>query len=106
LTKLAVAGLLVAVGLGVGLWLGFDPQGRAVAQENMQRADQFFAEAGADLGLWLNGLTTNDPAEPNGAQSQGSEAQDNSTQEVAFVNFWDATRQVWFSLLSRLGLAS
>jgi hypothetical protein len=106
MSRLATSTVLVVLGLGVGLWLGFDPRAREVAQENMERAGQFFAEVRADVSVWLNGMTSDGAATPNSPEAQNSETSASSSQAVAFRGFWDATRQVWMSLLTRFEFES
>jgi uncharacterized protein HemX len=106
MSRLAGAALLVLLGLGIGLWLGFNPQGRALAEENMERANQYFAEIRADANVWVDDITPDDVPAATEESQRKEQASGSSSQSVALRDFWDATRQAWFSLLARFEIES
>lgn len=106
MSRLAAAALLVALGLGIGLWFGFNPQGHALAEQNMQRTTLYLSEARAGVDAWLRSVSPNNPEAPSTSVPQQAENSRSASEEVALRNFWDATRQLWISLLSPFELKS
>ena len=77
MSRIAVAVLLVAAGLGIGLWLGFNPERRAAVEENWQRAGDSIARIQADLDL--------EPGSQGSAPAE-NESTNESTQTAAAIS--------------------
>jgi hypothetical protein len=106
MSRIAAAVLLVAVGLGIGLWLGFDPERRAAVEENWQRAGDSIARIQVDLDL-RPGSEGSAPAE-NESTNEGTQTQQPSPLAALsrlVQDLWEATQQLWSSLLARVELS-
>ena len=80
MSKLVAATALVILGLEIGLWIGFNPEAHAAAQEKMDGASQAFAQS-ADAGTWLGGVAS--PEAPTPSSETAAEQQtatDNSSE--------------------------
>lgn len=103
MNKLAGAVLLVLLGLGVGLWLGFDPQARAMVQENATQASKSFALVRSDVSAQVNALTAPD----SGAGMQVKQEPSGSSGISLNLNVqqvWNEARQLWLSFISKFRL--
>ena len=103
MSRVAAAVLLVAVGLGIGLWLGINPESRAAVQENWQHAGESFARIRVDLDLGP-GSAGSTPAQ-NESSSDGTQTQQPSPLAPLarmIQDLWEATQQLWSSLVARV----
>lgn len=106
MSRIAVAVLLVAAGLGIGLWLGFNPERRAAVEENWQRAGDSMARLQTDLNLELGGQGS----APAGNESRNDSTPTQQPSPLASLSrlvqdLWEATQQLWSSLLARVELS-
>lgn len=106
MSRVAVAALLVAAGLGIGLWLGFNPESRAAVEENWQRAGDSFARIQVDLGLG-SGSEGSAPAgnESNSGGTQTQQPSPFAPLARLIQDLWEATQQLWSSLVARVAAA-
>ncbi|HEY5983963.1 MAG TPA: hypothetical protein VIU38_10860 [Anaerolineales bacterium] len=104
MSKAATAVLLVALGLGVGLWLGFNPQAHAAVQESWTRTSESLVKVQTDLSLKLVGPT--EGAAPKQQDSGQAPSGDTASTQVsvALQQFWKATQQLWLNLMARLNI--
>ena len=107
MSKLVTAAALVILGLGIGLWIGFNPEAHAAAQEKMDRASQAFAQVRVDAEhlVGRRSLPGLRPVKRNGSRSNRP-ATDNSSEGLDLQEIWSATQRVWISLLSRISTKS
>lgn len=105
MSKFAAAILLIALGLGIGLWLGYDPEARAATQDNLARANSSMAQIKSDIALKLG---TAKPA-PDTQSTDSAESQKGvsplSGIPAVMKDLWTATQQLWVSLLARIEAA-
>ena len=103
MSRVLAAVLLVAVGLAIGLWLGFDPERRAAVQEEWQSAGDSIARIQTDLNLELG----NEPSAPAGNDSSNDSTQTQQPSPFAplarlIQDLWEATQQLWSNLVARV----
>jgi hypothetical protein len=106
MSRIAAAVLLLAAGLGIGLWLGFNSESRAALEENWQSASDSIARIQTDLDLKLGGERSM-PAE-NGSNNDSTQTQPPSplaSLSRLVQDLWEATQQLWSSLLARVELS-
>jgi hypothetical protein len=106
MARIAAAALLVAAGLGIGLWLGFNTESRAAVEENWQRAGDSIARIQVDLDF-NPGSAGSAPAE-NDNTSEGTQTPQASPLAAlsrVIQDFWEATQRLWSSLLARVELS-
>jgi hypothetical protein len=103
---MAAAALLVAVGLGIGLWLGINPESRAAVEENWERAGDSMARIQTDLNLDL-GSEGSAPAENQSANDSTQTPQPSPLAPLARLiqDLWEATQQLWSSLVAGVELS-
>ena len=96
--KLAVASLLIVVGLGLGLWLGFDPQARAAVEVGWSQANDSLVEVQDSPRLKI--------------ESAGADSADQRLEPSLWIQiseglsgFWQSAQQLMFSLTARLKVA-
>ena len=103
MNKLAGAVLLVLLGLGVGLWLGFDPQARAMVQENTAQASKSFALVRSDVSAQVKALTS--PDSTSGTQvKQKPSGSSGVSLNLNVQQVWNEARQLWLSFISKFRL--
>ena len=105
MNRLAGASLLVLLGLGVGLWLGFDPQARAMVQEEAAKASDSFAHVRTDISTQVTAIISakSGPEAPAGPDQPSSPR---VSLNLDAQNLWDGARQLWLSFVSRFQLKS
>ncbi|HET6846252.1 MAG TPA: hypothetical protein VFH29_05420 [Anaerolineales bacterium] len=107
MNKLAGAVLLVALGLGIGLWLGFDPQARATVQENANKASQSFAQVGAEVNTEVTSITSQTTSSGSSRQQEPAGTSSGKVNlNVNLQNLWDGARLLWVSFISKFRLRS
>jgi hypothetical protein len=101
--RVLTAALLVAVGLAIGLWLGFDPERRAAVEENWQSAGDSIARIQTDLDLEL-GSERSAPARNDSSNDSRQTQQPSPFAPLARLiqDLWEATQQLWSSLVARV----
>jgi hypothetical protein len=103
MSRVLAAVLLVAAGLAIGLWLGFDAERRAAVQENWQSAGDSMARIQTDLNLEL-GSERSAPAESDSSDDRTQTQQASPFAPLARLiqDLWEATQQLWSSLEARV----
>jgi len=106
MSRIAAAALLVAVGLGIGLWLGINPESRAAVEENWQRAGDSLARIQVDLDV-APGSAGSPPAENESNNDSTQTQQPSPLAPLARMvqDLWEATQQLWSSLVARVAAA-
>jgi hypothetical protein len=102
---MAAAALLLAVGLGIGLWLGFNPESRAAVEENWESASNSIARIQTDLDLRLG---SEGPAPAENGNSGGTQTEQPSplaSLSRLIQDVWNATQRLWSSLVARVALS-
>ena len=102
MSRLLSAILLIALGLGIGLWIGLNPQSRAAAEESVQRANETFVQVQADITAWWNQVRPDAGGSQSSAPSARSVASAPESQTATPADLWAAAKQVWLNFLTRL----
>jgi hypothetical protein len=102
MSRALLALLLFAAGLGLGLWLGFNPERRAAVESSWEEASSSIARVEAEVGL-SPAATTEPTPEAENAEQQGTSPLAPLARVIE--DFWRATQQLWFSLLARVELS-
>ncbi len=105
MSRLVAAVFLVAVGLGIGLWLGYDPHARAAVEENWARAKSSAVQIQSDMGTRINGSGAESQASKDTAPGGPIGRSPLAQVPKALETFWRATQQLFFSLLARLDIS-
>jgi len=103
MSRITASVLLVAAGLGIGLWLGINPESRAAVQETWQSAGDSIARLQTDLNLEL-GRGSAAPAEDQSANEgmRSDQASPLASLTRLLNDLWEATQELWSSVMARV----
>lgn len=104
--------LLIVIGLGVGLWLGFDPTAHKETIQNWDKARAVFVQVksgtGTNIDSWDTHLTTwfrSSPRPQPAPLSQPSASVGSKQISTALQTFWHSVQRIWLSILAKLRTA-
>jgi len=105
MSRTIAAIVLFAAGLGIGLWMGFDPEARAAVESNWEEARESVAQAGADVGVDAGASEPAGEAAESEKSISGNESSPLDPIADVSEDLWRSTQKWWFSLLARLDLS-
>ncbi len=93
-------GLLLLLGLGIGLWLGFNPQAHQKMLQNWEQAKSGYLRMQAQATTKLNGLTVQVGSSKQSASSSTPTWINTAWQQLAsiFNTIWSSVRRFWLSI--------
>ncbi len=101
-------GLLLLLGLGIGLWLGFNPQAHRKMLQNWNEAKASYMRVQAQISSKFDDWTAQPGLQRQSTSSAAPKWIRTAWQQLGsiFNTIWSSVQRIWLSLSSNLGLRS